>query len=595
MAKDQADNAKCPWLNQDELKENGEHENRPLAGTVMAWAKWGKTDLENYRFGAPAEAGATGEEMNLHEYRFGALVKAKLKGEAAAMQDEEQPPAPPPPAPPLKGELEVEAYLQAQVAAEEGNSGGFLDLNDEDLDSDHVEVASLAGWEWWQARLASVRQRLAALHIHGKLYDVTLVFPKYQSQIKAHKLVLGMSSPVLEAMLLGPLAKFDDEEGKYLTLHDDSPRVFDWLLRYIYRDETNFSGPHQALEVYRVAHKFQMDALVQVCSEYLSDAVDPECFAYVFESALLHNDSELLQRCSQVAAVHGRQVLSSADIVVLSRGSLRTLLTMPQLQVERESFIFRALIEWGWFHLEEELPPPYRSCPALLPARRRLRAMIDEFLPYVRFLAMDLNEFMNEVESTGLLTARECLTLVRAIRSTVAPPLVLPRFVSWGVTGRRRGQLWVVMLVGSRPPSPAVLTYHERISINLLRDFMTTQEVYVVRLACMGLSSLKEGSVSVWDDEGAHVAKGVWMGNGVIFKRPLLLKPSRRYFMELVLMAAYCALVDNVICVSHRRTTFLGETQCGGLFRLEYLPGEKLPTLTTRSRKAPVVCIIENP
>lgn len=241
------------------------------------------------------------------------------------------------------------------------------------------------------------------------------------------------------------------------------------------------------------------------------------------------------------------------------------------------------------------MPPPYKSGPALLPARRRLRAMIDEFLPYVRFLAMDLKELMNEVESTGLLTAQECLTLVRAIRSGVAPPLALPRFVTWGVTGRRRSQLWVVMLVGTPPPSPSALTYHEKITIYLLKDFSTTWDVHVVRLTSMGVNSLKEGTVSVLDSEEGHVGKGVWMGNNVIFKRPLLLKPQRQYSIELVLAAAYCSLVDNTILVSHRRTTFKGQTQCGGHLRLEYLPGERLPTPTTRSRKAPVVCVIENP
>ena len=76
-----------------------------------------------------------------------------------------------------------------------------------------------------------------------------------------------MSSPVLEAMLFGPLAKDTDESPHRLTLKEDLPEIFEWILRYLYLDDTKFQGTVQALSVYESAHKYQLDALVKVCSQ----------------------------------------------------------------------------------------------------------------------------------------------------------------------------------------------------------------------------------------------------------------------------------------------------------------------------------------
>lgn len=116
----------------------------------------------------------------LKEKQAHARIDAELQGgqmeaeEAAAAQKDAQ--------------LQAEENLRAQVAAEEGKGGGFLDLDAIGLNADYFDVAILTGRQWWQTRLASVRQRLAALHIDGRLYDLTVSFPKYHSQMKVSEL-----------------------------------------------------------------------------------------------------------------------------------------------------------------------------------------------------------------------------------------------------------------------------------------------------------------------------------------------------------------------------------------------------------------------
>ena len=76
-----------------------------------------------------------------------------------------------------------------------------------------------------------------------------------------------MSSPVLEAMLYGPMSQAKEGRPHHLTLLEDLPATFEWLLRYLYRDETRFQGTVQALSVYEAAHKYQMDSLARLCSQ----------------------------------------------------------------------------------------------------------------------------------------------------------------------------------------------------------------------------------------------------------------------------------------------------------------------------------------
>lgn len=67
--------------------------------------------------------------------------------------------------------------------------------------------------------------------------------------------------------MYGPLCKDVDGPPHRLTLEEDTPDIFEWILRYLYRDDTRFQGTGQALGVYEAAHKYQIDSLVKICSQ----------------------------------------------------------------------------------------------------------------------------------------------------------------------------------------------------------------------------------------------------------------------------------------------------------------------------------------
>lgn len=79
--------------------------------------------------------------------------------------------------------------------------------------------------------------------------------------LQAHRLVLAMTSSVFEAMLSGPMAEKDE-----LSLPEDPPEAFDWLMKYMYCDDTELPSVEIACQVYHLANKYKLNHLMPKCS-----------------------------------------------------------------------------------------------------------------------------------------------------------------------------------------------------------------------------------------------------------------------------------------------------------------------------------------
>nr|XP_053647316.1 BTB/POZ domain-containing protein 3-like isoform X1 [Cherax quadricarinatus] len=118
----------------------------------------------------------------------------------------------------------------------------------------------------WQCNLTTNRERISSLVSSGHLSDVTLVFSDNR-RIQAHKLILAMSSPVFEAMMYGAMATNE------ITLACDSYEMFQLLLCYIYEEEINLSDVFVGIQMYHLAHRYQMDTLALYCSKRISSVL----------------------------------------------------------------------------------------------------------------------------------------------------------------------------------------------------------------------------------------------------------------------------------------------------------------------------------
>ncbi|XP_042218263.1 BTB/POZ domain-containing protein 6-A-like [Homarus americanus] len=253
----------------------------------------------------------------------------------------------------------------------------------------------------WQSSLSSPDQRLALLLQSSRLSDLTITFPGHDNILKAHRLVLAMSSPVFEAMLYGPLA-----EGPDLTIHDDPPEAFEWLLDYMYRGHTSLPAVPLTVQVYQLASKYQMEALMTLCSQHLKATLSATNLPEMYDTAILLQDNTLLQQCSLVVNHSPTAVLSSPQFGRLTRSALKHLSLQP-LHITTEVVLLRALLAWGRAQTSSG----------------NLRQEIEDFLPMVRFLAMTTDEFVEHVMPANVLTLEESSAILMNIKEVRDVPL----------------------------------------------------------------------------------------------------------------------------------------------------------------------------
>ena len=86
-------------------------------------------------------------------------------------------------------------------------------------------------------KMSDLISRLHSRPDRDALSDVTFILPD-GSELKAHKFVLTMASPVFEAQFFGPLA--DSVSNNPVTIKDVDSTVFRRLIDCIYKSSTDF-------------------------------------------------------------------------------------------------------------------------------------------------------------------------------------------------------------------------------------------------------------------------------------------------------------------------------------------------------------------
>ncbi|CAL4113094.1 unnamed protein product, partial [Meganyctiphanes norvegica] len=183
-------------------------------------------------------------------------------------------------------------------------------------------------------------QCLTQLFLSKELVDLTVIIPGNNDNFKVHRLVLGMWSSVFKAMLFGPMA-----EGDTITLEEDPPKAFSWLLNYMYTGQTDLSSVDLALQVYLLANKYLMKPLKTICSKYLQIKVSAKSVPEILNIATLLEDETLINKCTEALESSPDSMWLSPTIGVLNSDSLEMLLKKA-LSVSSESVIYQGLLKW---------------------------------------------------------------------------------------------------------------------------------------------------------------------------------------------------------------------------------------------------------
>nr|XP_045602881.1 BTB/POZ domain-containing protein 6-like [Procambarus clarkii] len=364
----------------------------------------------------------------------------------------------------------------------------------------------------WQSQLGCPGQRLSSLLHSPRLADLTITFPGHHKSIKAHRLVLAMSSPVFEAMLYGPLA-----EGLYLRVHEDPPEAFEWLLEYMYRGQTHLPGVSLTVQVYQLASKYQIETLMALCSEHLRETLTATNLPEMYDTAVLLEDSKLLHRCAQVVNHSPTAVLSSPHFGQLSRGALTHLLQQP-LHISTEVVLLRALLAWG------------RSQGS----QRALREEIMDFLPSVRFLTMTTDEFVEHVMPAGVITLEEASAILMNIKEVKDVPLpdffcqIREKRLCYHESLLRKITLNTLLnFPRSKKSARGSIFVHSSHEQILIMNMRTASTIQLGKVECKAINpSSGSATVSVKDCGGNVLQSATSDGLLATFEEPVTLKPD---------------------------------------------------------------------
>ena len=91
------------------------------------------------------------------------------------------------------------------------------------------------------------------------------------SVIKAHSNIIGSASPVFKAMIFGPL---NTGPSVPILIEDTTVHAFSTMLDFLYGRKLPKHLPYQLLEVYNLAHKYNLPLLEKICEDLLRDCTD---------------------------------------------------------------------------------------------------------------------------------------------------------------------------------------------------------------------------------------------------------------------------------------------------------------------------------
>ena len=199
----------------------------------------------------------------------------------------------------------------------------------------------------WQTTRATIRERSKFMFDNDLFSDVKFVVPKAVGEreskhvVSAHKLVLSISSPVFEAMFYGWLAETTDS----IELPDCEYDSLLELFRYMYSDEVNLSGSN-VMGVLYLAKKCMMPSLVDKCTEYLQNTLDPSNVFSILPSAGKYQEKTLVDQCWKVIDKQTEEAVKSDGFATIERSLLEEVVIRGTLKIE-EIELFKAVHLWA--------------------------------------------------------------------------------------------------------------------------------------------------------------------------------------------------------------------------------------------------------
>ena len=270
--------------------------------------------------------------------------------------------------------------------------------------------------ESWQTVRSSIKERVAFLFNKEILSDVKFVVPSSintesesaKKVIPAHRFVLAISSPVFYAMFFGQMAETTDSIELPDCDYDDLLELF----RYFYSDHANLSGSN-VMQVTYLAKKYMVPSLVEKCTEYLRDIIDPLNVFSILPHAQKLQVKDLVDRCWKVIEKQTEEAVTSDEFVTLERSVVESVVTREVLNVA-EVKLFKAVDRWATKESERQ---------GKTPGDGKRKILGEDIVRAIRFPLMSQAEFISVVPDCNILTTTEVVDMMKLYNGVLKTPL----------------------------------------------------------------------------------------------------------------------------------------------------------------------------
>eukprot|EP01063_Lacrimia_lanifica_P018729 TRINITY_DN2563_c1_g2_i1.p1 TRINITY_DN2563_c1_g2~~TRINITY_DN2563_c1_g2_i1.p1 ORF type:complete len:403 (+),score=178.68 TRINITY_DN2563_c1_g2_i1:70-1278(+) len=235
------------------------------------------------------------------------------------------------------------------------------------------------------------RGQMLACYNDDRFSDITFRFAQGGEVVFAHRVVLAARSPVMQ-QALSPNGEWANRPEVRLDESVDM-HIFSTLLKYIYSSTAQVPYA-QVHSVALLAHRFQVQGLVDCCEAYLGNNVIADNLLLNLEVAEVCNLERLKLRCTEKLQHGGllSKMLEPESLRKVALPGLRALLSLEPLPIDEYS-LFHAVLLWATSQIGEAMPP----APA--PLSRGAAELCAPLMELIRFPTMNGKELRKMVKS----------------------------------------------------------------------------------------------------------------------------------------------------------------------------------------------------
>lgn len=182
---------------------------------------------------------------------------------------------------------------------------------------------------------------LGKFYLNASLSDVNFIISSANEtqKLPAHKLLLAAKSDVFEAMFFGELKEQGD-----VKIVDATIDAFEQFLQFFYCAEVNLTMVN-VFNVMYLGKKYNITACLDACQQFLKDNLSFDNVCFVYDYAILYDQTQLKQRCEWMIKCNLISMFGSTDFLQCSRYVLNHILEFDDLCCE-EPDLFEACMSW---------------------------------------------------------------------------------------------------------------------------------------------------------------------------------------------------------------------------------------------------------